>query len=77
MELFDLTIHELHDLLKEKKASSREITESVFKRIKAVEPKVGSYITLTEELALAQAKGADEAIVGTLFHDMGAPAGNS
>ena len=62
MELFDLTIHELHDLLKEKKASSREITESVFKRIKAVEPKVGSYITLTEELALAQAKGADEAI---------------
>ena len=30
MELFDLTIHELSDLLKQKKASSREITESVF-----------------------------------------------
>lgn len=62
MELFDLTIHELQDLLKEKKASSREVTESIFKRIKSVESKVHAYVTLTEELAMAQAKRADERI---------------
>ncbi len=62
MELFHLTIHELHDLLKERKTSSTEITESVFKRIESVEPKLHSYIQLTKELALKQAKKADEKI---------------
>ena len=62
MELFDLTIHELHDLLKQKKTSSVEITEAVLKRIRAVEPQVGAYITVTEDLARAQAKKADEII---------------
>lgn len=62
MELFDLTIHELSDLLKQKKASSREITESVFKRVKAVEPKIHAYLSLTEEMALAQADRADQKI---------------
>jgi aspartyl-tRNA(Asn)/glutamyl-tRNA(Gln) amidotransferase subunit A len=61
-ELFDLTIHELHTLLKEKKTSSTEITQSVFKRIKAVEPKVHAYVTLTEALALKQAEKADQQI---------------
>jgi aspartyl-tRNA(Asn)/glutamyl-tRNA(Gln) amidotransferase subunit A len=60
MELFDLTLHELSDLLRQKKASSREVMESVFKRIKSVEPKVHAYLSLTEESALAQAKKADE-----------------
>ncbi|QQR79297.1 MAG: Asp-tRNA(Asn)/Glu-tRNA(Gln) amidotransferase subunit GatA [Deltaproteobacteria bacterium] len=68
-ELYDLTIHELQDLLKTKKASSQEITTSVFQRIKSVEPRVQAYITLTEESALAQAKLADEKIssVGAQF----------
>ncbi|MBI3540607.1 MAG: Asp-tRNA(Asn)/Glu-tRNA(Gln) amidotransferase subunit GatA, partial [Deltaproteobacteria bacterium] len=59
MELYDLTIHELHDLLKTKKVSSVEITQSVLKRIKLAEPKTHAYVTVTEELALAQAKKAD------------------
>lgn len=63
MQLYDSTIHELGDLLRQKKASSREITESVFQRIRAVEPKIHSYVTLTEELALQQAKRADEWIM--------------
>ncbi len=62
MELHDLTIHELSDLLKSRKASSVEATQAVFKRIKAVEPKIHAYVTLTEELALAQARKADESI---------------
>ncbi|HSA58948.1 MAG TPA: Asp-tRNA(Asn)/Glu-tRNA(Gln) amidotransferase subunit GatA [bacterium] len=70
MELFDLTIHELADLLKQKKASSREITESVFKRIKAVEPKVRSYVSLAEETALAQAKKADGTAPRGMLHGL-------
>lgn len=66
MELFDLTTHELADLLKQKKVSSREITESVFKRIKAVEPKVRSFVSLTEEAALAQAKKADDVLASNV-----------
>lgn len=62
MELFHQTIHELHDLLKERKTSSTEITESVFKRIESVEPKLHSYVLLTKETALKQARKADEKI---------------
>lgn len=62
MELYDLTIHELHELLKEKKVSSLEITESVLKRIEKVEPKLNSYVIRTPDLARAQAKKADEEI---------------
>ncbi len=62
MDLHHFTIHELHLLLKEKKCSSEEITRSVFERIRKVEPKVHSYVTLTEEIALKQAKKADERI---------------
>lgn len=62
MELFDRTIHELHDLLKKGETSAQAVTESVLSRIKAVEPKVKAYITVTEELAHAQAQEADKRI---------------
>ena len=42
--------------------SSRELTEAVLARIRAVEDRVRSYVTLTEELALEQAARADERI---------------
>lgn len=61
-EIYNSTIHELQDLLKEKKISSQEITSSVLKRIQNVEPKIKAYVSVTEELALAQAKAADEKI---------------
>ena len=60
MELFELTLHELAQKLKEKECSSLEATRSVLGRIHAVEDKVKAYLTLTEEGALAQAKAADE-----------------
>lgn len=60
--LYQMTIHELHELLKEKKVSSREITQAVYQRIDAVEPRVHAYITLTREAALKQAAAADEQI---------------
>ncbi|MDP2860407.1 MAG: amidase [bacterium] len=60
--LFYLTIAELHSLLKKGKITSAEITQSVFKRIKNVEPRVKSFITLREEEALKEANLIDRKI---------------
>jgi aspartyl-tRNA(Asn)/glutamyl-tRNA(Gln) amidotransferase subunit A len=57
-----LTIHEAHQLLTEKKVSSVELTEACLERIEKLEPKVDAIVTLTEELALEQARKADEQI---------------
>jgi len=62
MELFDLTIHELHDRLKRKEVSSVEATRAMLARIEAVDPKVNAYITVTPEEALAAAEAADKRI---------------
>ena len=62
MELYNLTIHELHDMLKKGDTTSEAITESVLGRIKAVDGKVKAYITVTEEIARAQAREADKRI---------------
>ena len=62
MELFDFTIHELHEKLITKEVSSVEATRSMLARIEAVEPRVGSFITITPEQALADAEAADRRI---------------
>lgn len=62
MKLYELTIHKAHRLLKEKRISSRELTRAVLDRIDAVEEKVGAYITVADQEAMAQAKLADKAI---------------
>jgi len=61
-EPYQMTIHELHHLLKTKKISSVELTRSVFERIDAVEHDVHAFITLTRDLALQQAADADSQI---------------
>jgi aspartyl-tRNA(Asn)/glutamyl-tRNA(Gln) amidotransferase subunit A len=60
MELYQKTIHEIAADLKAKKVSSVELTKATMTHLKAVEPKVQSFITVTEELALAQAAEADK-----------------
>ena len=55
MELYNLTIHELHDKLKNKEISSLELTEIFLKRIGAVDSKIKAYITVTAEEAIKQA----------------------
>ena len=62
MELYQLTIHELHGMLKKGETTARAVTESVLNRIKAVDGKVSAYITVAEEVALGQAKEADRRI---------------
>jgi len=67
MDICDLTIHELHDSLKLKTVSSLEATKAMLARIEAVEPQVGSFITVTPEKALADAAAADKRIAaGTM-----------
>ncbi|MGD9152637.1 MAG: Asp-tRNA(Asn)/Glu-tRNA(Gln) amidotransferase subunit GatA [Gammaproteobacteria bacterium] len=54
------TIAELSKLLQRKEISSRELTEHFLNRIKKYDPLLNSFITVTEERALADAKKADE-----------------
>ena len=56
------SISELSKLLHEKKISSTELTQHFLNRIKQFDPSLNSFITLTEENALKQAKKADEKI---------------
>jgi aspartyl-tRNA(Asn)/glutamyl-tRNA(Gln) amidotransferase subunit A len=62
MELYELTIHELHDKLKKREVSSVEATVSILERIDAVENTVKSFITVTPEEALKNAEAADKRI---------------
>jgi aspartyl-tRNA(Asn)/glutamyl-tRNA(Gln) amidotransferase subunit A len=62
MELYQMTAHQLHDLLRQKEVTSTEITQSVFDRIRKVEDRVHAYITLLPEIALKQAEEADARI---------------
>jgi aspartyl-tRNA(Asn)/glutamyl-tRNA(Gln) amidotransferase subunit A len=72
---YDLTIHEAHQLLKKRELSSLELTKAVLDRIHHVEEKVRSFVTVTEDKALAQARQADERIkAGKLSPLTGIPA---
>ena len=68
MNIFDMTIHELHTALKGKQLSSVEATAAMLKRIESVEPQVGSFITVTPEQALADATAADQRIASGECH---------
>jgi aspartyl-tRNA(Asn)/glutamyl-tRNA(Gln) amidotransferase subunit A len=58
-ELYEMTATELAEILRTKKASSVQITESVLNRIDHVEGKVHAYVTLNPESALDMAREAD------------------
>ena len=62
MNLLELTIKEAHEGLKKRDFSSMELTKAYLSNIKKNDKKIGAYITVTEELALMQAKMADEQI---------------
>ncbi len=59
-DLTDLTLHEAHRLLDAGDIRSVELTEAFLARIRALDPKVRAFLTLTPELALEQARAADE-----------------
>jgi hypothetical protein len=55
-------VTELAQLIKSRKITSTELTKIYLERLKKFGPRLECVITLTEELALAQAKRADEEI---------------
>ncbi len=59
-ELYQLTIHEAGELLRERKISSVELTRAHLDRIRAVDDKVKAFTLVTEDLALQQAREADQ-----------------
>jgi aspartyl-tRNA(Asn)/glutamyl-tRNA(Gln) amidotransferase subunit A len=61
-DLYQMTIHEAHELLKSRQLSSVELTKSYLERIRQVESKVRAFVTVTETPALEQAHRADELI---------------
>jgi aspartyl-tRNA(Asn)/glutamyl-tRNA(Gln) amidotransferase subunit A len=62
MQLHELTVHELHERLKNRDISSVEATKAVLSRIDAVDDRVRSFVTVCREEALRQAEEADRRI---------------
>jgi len=62
MELYQLTIHELHKLISQKEVTSKEVTAALFHRIGEVDGKIGAYLLLTEEEAYRQAEEVDRRV---------------
>ncbi|MFA4837147.1 MAG: Asp-tRNA(Asn)/Glu-tRNA(Gln) amidotransferase subunit GatA [Dehalococcoidia bacterium] len=62
MNLYDLTIHQSHQLLKSRQISSIELTRSALDHIDRMENKLHALVTVTADLALSQAQKADERI---------------
>src|SRR5207237_6580775 len=61
-ELYNLSISEAHDLLTKRELSAVELTRAVLDRVASVDPRVRSYVTVTEEAAMAAAAAADATI---------------
>lgn len=59
MELCDYSAAELSQKLQKREVSSREVTESVLKRIDEKEEAVNAYVSVTRDVALQQAEQAD------------------
>lgn len=59
MEIYDLTIHEVRDLLEKKEITSVALVEKIFERIDAVEEDMASFLALYKEEALEKAEVID------------------
>lgn len=73
MDLYTLTAHEIRDMIKEKKISSKEATQSALDRIAQIEDKVESFVTVLGDEAIAQAEKIDAKIAAG--EELGALAG--
>ncbi len=74
-EIVEKSILELHNLLKNKKVSSEEITKEFLKHINE-NKEINAYITICEEEAIEQAKEADKRIAsGNMSELTGIPLG--
>lgn len=68
MSVLKGTIAELQELYKQKQISVKEVAEQTLQQIKAVEPSIQAFLTVTEEQALQQATLKDgQDAAGSLF----------
>ena len=75
--MHQLTLAEIARGLAEKQFSSEELTRTLLTRINELDPQVNSFITVTDELAIAQAKAADaRRAAGEQGALLGAPLGH-
>ena len=63
MELYQQTIEELHKALTEKKIKPKDILDSVYQRVDAVDHKVKAYLLVTKELAYTMAATAEDRLM--------------
>lgn len=68
--MHQLTLAEISKALIAKEFSSVEITQYLLDRIKRLDPQLNSFITVTDELALSQAKAADERRAQGKYHEL-------
>ncbi len=74
--MFELSLFEVAEGLKNKKFSSVELTNELLGRIKSLNPVLNAYVTVTEDLALKQAQEADIRLNKEMSHSplLGVPA---
>jgi len=60
MKFHELSIQETHELLSSRKVSSEELTRAYLERIHRLDPQIKSFVTISDQLALEQAKEADK-----------------
>ncbi|MFX0139421.1 MAG: Asp-tRNA(Asn)/Glu-tRNA(Gln) amidotransferase subunit GatA, partial [Candidatus Hodarchaeota archaeon] len=61
-QLYELTAHELQDMIKRGEISIVDLVQSIFQRIEAVEDKIHGYFSLLKKEALDSAKEIDKKI---------------
>ena len=62
MKLYEYNAYELSEMLRAKKISSRELTESVLNRADEVDGKINAYLKIEREMSLKMADEADKLI---------------
>src|ERR1043165_6327149 len=62
MELHELSIQQAHELLSSREISSEELTRAYLERIQRLDAQINSYVTVSEDIALEQAREADQRI---------------
>jgi aspartyl-tRNA(Asn)/glutamyl-tRNA(Gln) amidotransferase subunit A len=60
MDVHELDIQQAHELLMSRKISSEELTGAYLARIRQLDPQIKSYVTVSEEWAIKQARDADQ-----------------
>lgn len=67
MGILDLTIAQAHKGLKNKEFSSVDLTKAYLEQIKKTDKDINAFLSVTEDLALAQAESADQKIASGEF----------